>query len=113
MTNMKHSIKTLRNKTQKATLTFIQKQRFSMYSNGNCLHIFHIIGPIPLLYLFLVNLCSISYFFPSPTPVELARSSWFDVGNSSATVFDPASEAAAFFIQFGQSKANNLDPEDF
>ena len=51
-----------------------------------------------ILRLFLVNLCSISYFFPGLTPVEVAPSSWFEVGNSSAIVLDPTSEATAFFI---------------
>ena len=72
-----------------------------------------IIGLIPLLRLFLVNLCSISYFFPGPTPVEVARSSWFEVSNSSATVLDPTSEATTFFIQFNQPKTNDLDSADF
>ena len=72
-----------------------------------------IIGLIPLLRLFLVNLYSISYFFPGPTPVEVTPSSWFEVGNSSATVLDPASEAAAFFIRFDQPEANDLDPAGF
>lgn len=72
-----------------------------------------IIGFIPSLYQFLVNLCSISHFFPGLTPVKVALTSWFEVGSNSATLLDPASEAAAFFIRFDQPKTNDLDPLDF
>ena len=43
----------------------------------------------------------------------MAPSSQFEVGNSFAIVPDPASEAAAFFIQFDQLETNDFDPADF
>ena len=72
-----------------------------------------IIGFIPSLCVSLVNSRSISYYFSSPTPIEVASSSWFEVGSNSTTVPDPVSEATAFFIQFDQPKTNDLDPMDF
>ena len=72
-----------------------------------------IIGFIPSLCLSLVNSRSISYYFSSPTPIEVASSSWFEVGSSSTTILDPVSEATTFFIQFDQPKTNDLDPTDF
>ena len=56
-----------------------------------------IITSIPSFCLFLTNLCCTLYFFSSLTPIEVAPTSRFEVGSSSATVPDPASEAATFF----------------
>ena len=53
-----------------------------------------------MLHVFLIG--------PPPT-----APSHFEVGNSSATVPGPVSEAAAFFALFDQSKVNNLDPAKF
>ncbi|XP_075656684.1 uncharacterized protein LOC142626859 [Castanea sativa] len=47
---------------------------------------------------------------PSPLPTVLSQ---FEVGSSSATVPDPASEATAFFTRFDQHEVNDLDPADF
>ena len=43
----------------------------------------------------------------------VAPSSRFEVGSNSATVPNPASKTAAFFIQFDQAETNDLDPVDF
>ena len=72
-----------------------------------------IIGFTPLLCLSLVNSCSISYFFPGPTPVEVAPSFQFEVGSNFAIVPDPASEATTFFIRFNQPETNGLNPSNF
>ena len=58
-------------------------------------------SPLPF-----ANLYSTSCFFLGPT-------SWFEVGSSSATTSDSASEAIAFFIRFDKLKTNDLDPADF
>jgi len=57
--------------------------------------------------------CHISCFSPSPTPIEVAPSSWFKIGSSSTTIPDPASEATTFFTWFDQPKVNDLDLVDF
>ena len=43
----------------------------------------------------------------------LTAISQFEVGNSSAIVLDPVSEAAAFFARFDQPEVNDLDPSNF
>ena len=72
-----------------------------------------IIISIPSLCLFLANSCCTSYFFSSLTPNKVAPTSRFEVGSSSTTIPDLASEAAAFFTWFGLPKINDLDPADF
>ena len=56
-----------------------------------------IIKSIPSFCLFLVNSCCALYFFSGSTFVEVALTSQFEVGSSSTTVPDLASEAASFF----------------
>lgn len=77
------------------------------------LSLFFIFRIILSLCLFLVDLCSILYFFSGPTFVEVAPSFRFEVVSSSATIPDPASEVIAFFIQFDQFETNDLDLVDF
>lgn len=50
---------------------------------------------------------------PGPILTSVTTPSQFEVGSSSATVPDPAKEAAAFFTRFDQPEVNNLDPADF
>ena len=72
-----------------------------------------IIKSIPSFCLFLVNSCCASYFFSGSTFVEVALTSQFEVGSSSTTVPDLASEAASFFARFDLPETNDLDPSDF
>ena len=67
------------------------------------------VGFVLSLCLSLVNLCSTSYFFPGSTPFEVAQFYQFEISSSFATVFDPASKAATFFIEFNQLETNDLD----
>ncbi|XP_065628427.1 uncharacterized protein LOC111985721 isoform X2 [Quercus suber] len=50
---------------------------------------------------------------PGPILTSVTAPSQFEVGSSSATVPDPAREAAAFFTRFDQPEVNNLDPANF
>jgi len=43
----------------------------------------------------------------------VASTSQFEVGSSSVTVPDLASEAVTFFARFDLPKTNDLDPSDF
>ena len=72
-----------------------------------------IIKSIPSFCLFLVNSCCALYFFSGSTFVEVALTSQFEVGSSSTTVPDLASEAASFFARFDLPETNDLDPSDF
>lgn len=66
-----------------------------------------------LLCLFLMNLCCTLCSFSGLSLVEVALTSWFEVGSSFATIPNPMSEVVAFFTQFNQAKTNDLDPVDF
>ncbi|KAL4654020.1 hypothetical protein ACB092_01G348000 [Castanea dentata] len=50
---------------------------------------------------------------PGPILTGVTAPFQFEVGSSSATILDPASEAAAFFTRFDQPEVNDLDPADF
>ena len=60
-----------------------------------------------------MNSCCALYFFSGSTFVEVALTSQFEVGSSSTTVPDLASEAASFFARFDLPETNDLDPLDF
>ena len=49
-------------------------------------------------------------FLIGPLPTAPSQ---FEVGNSSATIPDPVSEATAFFTRFDQSEVNDLGPVEF
>ena len=56
-----------------------------------------------------------SHFIPcafliGPLPTAPSQ---FEVGNSSATILDPVSEAIAFFTHFDQSEVNDLGLVEF
>lgn len=62
------------------------------------LSLFFIVRFIPSLCLFLMDSCSISYFFRGLIPVKVDLSSQFKVGSSSTSVLDLVSKATTFFI---------------
>ena len=72
-----------------------------------------VIAFISFLRLLLTGLCCALCSLLGPSLVEVALTSWFEIGSNSATVPDPVSEAAAFFTCFDQAETNDLDPLDF
>ena len=72
-----------------------------------------IIAFISFLCLLLTGLCCALCSLLGPSLVEVAPTSWFEIGSNSATIPDPVSEAAAFFTCFDQVETNDLDLSDF
>ena len=58
----------------------------------------------------MVSYTMLHVFLVGPLPIAHFQ---FEVGSSSATVPNPMSEAATFFIRFDQPEVNDLDPANF
>ena len=72
-----------------------------------------IIALISFLCLLLTGLCCASCSLLGLSLVEVAPTSWFEIGSNSATIPDHVSEATAFFTCFDQVETNDPDPLDF
>lgn len=71
-----------------------------------------IIAFIYFLRLLLMGLCCALRSRSIPSLVNVALTSQFEIGRSSATVSNPVGEATAFFIGFDQAKTNDLNLVD-
>lgn len=71
-----------------------------------------VIVPISFLHFLARGLYYALNFLSGPAPAEVALTSQFKIGSSSATVPNPVSKTAAFFAHFEQVKTNDLNPAE-